>query len=206
MSDNQPETGTSAGVMPTEPASQPAVQPTGETPEALREQLAKMQAALKEANKEAAARRKRLEELEAAEQQRQEASKTAEQKLAEQLKKLEAERDAAEQRARQTLIRAEVTAAASRMQFRDPSDVLKMIDASALEIGDDGSIKGLDEQLQALAKAKPYLLATSIGSLSPTMPGHGQAQGETDDGRRARLFGGGESVIGRRGGIVWPQK
>lgn len=206
MTDNLPEMGTSAGVTPTEPASQPVAQPTGETPESLREQLAKMQAALKDANKESAARRKRLEELESAEQQRQEASKSVEQKLADQLKKLEAERDAAEQRARQTLVRAEVTAAASRMQFRDPADVLKMIDASALEIGDDGAIKGLDEQLQALAKAKPYLLATSIGGFSPTMPGHGQAQGESDDQRRARLFGGGESVIGRNGGIIWPSK
>lgn len=207
MTDNLPETGTTSGVTPPEAGSnQQAQTGSSETLESLRAELEKERKARKEANSESAARRKRLDELERAEAERTEASKTEAQKLADQLKKLQDERDAAEKRAKATLLRAEVTAAAARLQFRDPGDVLKLIDTERVEIGDDGSVKGLDEQLQVLAKSKPYLLATSVPGMQPAMPAHGQSQGETDDQRRARMFGGGESKIGLSGGVVWPPK
>jgi hypothetical protein len=143
--------------------------------------------------------------LESAEVQRQEASKTEAQKLADKLAKLEAERDSALNERRKAIVNSAVTSAAARLQFRDPGDVLAMLDTSKLEVGEDGTIKELDEQLANLAKAKPYLLATSIiGGMVPTMPGHGQAQGETREQKRARIFGG--ATEGKLSGGYMPIK
>jgi ribosomal protein L17 len=176
------------------------VQATGETPEQLRASIAKLEAALKDTNKESAARRKRLEELESQEAARVEQGKTESQKLADQLAKLQAERDGALTRASETLIRSGVITEASKLQFRDPSDALPFIDKSKLKINDDGTIEGLEQQLAAIAKNKPYLLSTSIlGAQSPSNPGNGaQANGETRAQKLARLYGGssGQSLGG----------
>ena len=178
------------------------VQPTGETPEQLRASIQKLEAALKDSNKEAASRRKRLDELEAQEQARVEAGKTEAQKLADERTRLTAERDAALTRASETLIRSGVITEASKLQFRDPSDALPFIDKSKLKVGDDGSIEGLNEQLAAIAKSKPYLLSTTImGAQSPSNPGSGAAQGETAAQKRARIYGG-SSPAALGGGYV----
>ena len=66
------------GVTPetTVPVTGTPASATGETPEELRARLEDMAKALKAANKEAETRRKRLDELEAAEEQRKQAAMT----------------------------------------------------------------------------------------------------------------------------------
>ncbi len=202
MPDTLPVTGEQqAGVTPGAAVTTPLAQPTGETLEDLRAQFERVQAALKDANKESAARRKRLEELETLEQQRVEAGKTEAQKLADQVAKANAERDAALTRASETLIRSAVITEAAKLQFRDPSDALQFIDKTKVKINEDGSVDGLAPQLAAIAKAKPYLLTTSmLGAQSPSNPGQGAQQGETREQRRARIFGAGGTPIGSKTG------
>jgi len=187
-----PVTGTEhAGATPGAAATTPPAQPTGETLEQLRESLAKTQAALKDANKEAASRRTRLAELEAKEAAATEAGKTEAQKLQDQIAKLQAERDGAVTLAQERLIRSSAVSEAARLQFRDPADALSFIDKAKLKVADDGSVEGLAEQLAALAKAKPYLLATTLlGAQSPSNPGAGAQTGETAAQKRARMYGG----------------
>jgi len=172
---------------------------SGETPEALKAIIAKQEAALKEANKEAAARRKQVESFEAKEAAATEAGKTETQKLNDQIAKLQAERDGAVTLAQDRLIRSSAVSEAARLQFRDPADALSFIDKAKLKVADDGTVDGLTAQLEALAKAKPYLLATTLfGLQSPSNPGSGAQQGETREQKRARMFGGssGQSLGG----------
>lgn len=195
MPDNLPETGEKSGEMSPAADSNQQAQATGETPEQLRESLAKTQAALREANKEAAARRRRLEELETAEAARAEANKTEAQKLTDQVAKATAERDAALARAQDLALRNAVTIKASKLLFADPSDALAFLDRKALTINDDGSVDGLEDALKKLAAEKPYLLTTANRNLSGVQPEHGnQAAGETIAQKRARLRTGGPTA------------
>lgn len=204
MTDDKPVTGEQTDATSgAAGAPQQAQAGSGETLESLRAELEKERAAKKAANQESASRRKRLEELEAAEAQRTEASKTETQKLSEKATKAEQERDAAIARAQDLALRNAVTVQASKMQFTDPGDALAFIDKSKLKVNEDGSVEGLDAELERLSKSKPYLLARSAASqLTATMPGHSGAQGgETREQRRARIQGGG-SANALSGGYV----
>jgi hypothetical protein len=87
----------------------------------------------------------------------------------------------------ETAIRSAVISDAAKLQFRDPSDALPFIDKSKIKLHDDGTVEGLDEQLKAIAKSKPYLLATTLmGAQSPSNPGNGAEQGETRQQKLAR--------------------
>jgi len=105
------------------------------------------------------------------------------------------------------LIRAEVIAKAQAAGWRDPNDAYRMVDLSTVKVQEDGSVAGVAEQLAALTTAKPYLL-TPTGTLGPTNPGRpGTSAVETDDQRRTRLWGAGDTPIGRGqgGGVFAPE-
>ena len=89
------------------------------------------------------------------------------QQLAEARAALESERAAADRR----LVCAEVKAAAVRLGAHDPADLLKLIDTSALAIGTDGEVAGLEEFLGKVKAAKPW----AFSGPSPT----GQPAGAT---------------------------
>lgn len=55
-------------------------------------------------------------------------------------------------------LRHAIESEANRQQFQDAADAYSLIDVAALTLGDDGTVKGAKEALEALAKAKPYLL------------------------------------------------
>ena len=176
------------------------VQATGETPEQMRESIAKLEAAMKKANSEAASSRRKVEAYEAEQAARVEAGKTESQKLADQIKALQADRDAALARASETLIRSSVISEAAKLQFRDPADALRLIDKAALTVDGD-KVDGITDQLQALAKAKPYLLATTmLGHQSPSNPGNGAQQGKTREQMLAEIYGSGQTSIGSKAG------
>ena len=181
---NETET-PAAAQMPTDPAD-------------LQAELDRVRKALADANKEAAARRKKLEALEKAEADRQQAQMSELEKAQAKLAELEKRAAEAEAGKRQALIRAAVIARATVQGFREPEDVLRFLDAGAVQITDDGQVTNADDLLQKLAKAKPYLLQPT-GTVGATNPGRGQGTGESDEARRARLFGGGGSVLGTTG-------
>ena len=204
MSSIQPVTGTNPGETPAVPAEPEVQQPT-ETVEELRARLAKAEAGLKDVNRESAARRKELEALRAEKTAKEEAEKTEAQKLTDAKTKAEAERDAANARVQDFALRNAVTIQASKLQFTDPGDALAFLDKSALTIKEDGSVEGLEAALQALAKAKPYLLTTATRGLAGVQPGHGSQSDrstETPDQRRQRIATGGSEMANLGGGYI----
>lgn len=146
------------------PGETPAEPPAGETPAAgrtaaeLQVELERTARALKEANKEAASRRKRLEELEAKEAERENASKTELEKAQARTAELERELTAKEQMAQDRAIRAEIRIQAASMGFNDPDDAYRADVLAAVTVGEDGEVTGVKDALAKLAKDKPYLL------------------------------------------------
>ncbi len=178
-------------------------QDSGEVPDPaeLQAELERTRKALADANKEAAARRKKLEAFEAQEAKRKQAEMTELEKAEARLNELEKRAEQAEAGRKQALVRAAVIAQATAQGFRDPEDALRYLDTSEVEIAEDGKVGDVSALLKELGKQKPYLLQPQ-GSVGATNPGRGQAQGETPDQRRARLFGSGGSDLGPGAGYV----
>ena len=178
-------------------------QDSGEVPDPaeLQAELERTRKALADANKEAAARRKKLEAFEAQEAKRKQAEMTELEKAEARLNELEKRAEQAEAGRKQALVRAAVIAQATAQGFRDPEDALRYLDTSEVEITEDGKVGDVSALLKELGKQKPYLLQPQ-GSVGATNPGRGQAQGETPEQRRSRLFGGGGSDLGPGAGYV----
>jgi seryl-tRNA synthetase len=178
-------------------------QDSGEVPDPaeLQAELERTRKALADANKEAASRRKRLEALEADAAERKKAEMTESERLKQQVAELEKRATEAEAGRKQALVRAAVIAQATAQGFRDPEDALRYLDTSEVEIAEDGKVGDVSALLKELGTQKPYLLQPQ-GSVGATNPGRGQAQGETPDQRRARLFGSGGSDLGPGAGYV----
>lgn len=181
------------------------IAPTGGDVQA---ELERTRKALVDANREAAKRRKQLEAYEAAEAERKQAQMTELEKAQAALAEVEKRATEAERGRKQALVRAAVIARAGALRFVNPEDAIAFLGAESLEIGEDGQIADLDEQLTKLTKARPYLLQQP-GQLGATNPGRGGAQGgETDQERRRRLFGGGapgNPFTGDGGGVLFEQ-
>lgn len=79
-----------------------------------------------------------------------------------------------------TLLESAIKMSAVKSKAKDPSDVLAFIDRSKLEIGEDGSIKGLDEQIGTLVQSKAYLFGEVIPAGSGANPASAGAQGKVD--------------------------
>lgn len=178
-------------------------QDSGEVPDPaeLQAELERTRKALADANKEAAARRKKLEAFEAQEAKRKQAEMTELEKAEARLNELEKRAEQAEAGRKQALVRAAVIAQATAQGFRDPEDALRYLDTSEVEITEDGKVSDVSALLKELGKQKPYLLQPQ-GSVGATNPGRGQAQGETPEQRRSRLFGSGGSDLGPGAGYV----
>lgn len=140
-----------------------------------RAEKATMAAALKKANDEAKNRRHRLEELEAAEVERETASLGE----AEKAKRASAERD---QKSRDAELRADkaeralvaeridraVEREAADADFLYPGDAPKLIDRDRVEIDPEtGKISGVKEAVAALMKQRPGLVKAKSGGGSP---------------------------------------
>lgn len=150
-------------------ADQQHSETTTEKVEISKAEFEKLQAALKEANREAAARRKRLEELEAAEAKRKEAEMTEAEKAQKRAQELEAKLKAYELTEMQR-------AAAEKAGL--PAQLAKRLQGSTAE--------ELEADAKELAETLPKPTKTTA---SPTNPGANGQQGETDAQRKARIFG-----------------
>lgn len=128
------------------------------TPEQLQAELERVRVALKKANDESAGRRKKLEEIEAAEEARKTAELSEAQQAAARAEKAEAELKALAERHERNAIQAAVRLEAVTLGFVDPADAVALADLSSVTLGDDDQVIGADKAVQALAKAKPHLV------------------------------------------------
>lgn len=124
-------------------------------------EVERLRAALKAANAEAAERRVKLKELEEAETKRREAEMSEVEKAQKQAQEMKAEAERLQGELRNTQIRHAVEVAAVGMQFHAPADALSLADLSQVQIGDDGTVTGVEDALKALVKARPYLVKPS---------------------------------------------
>lgn len=157
---------------------------TVEELQAERERLAR---ALQNKTEEAERVHKKLEAFEEAERKRKEAEMSELEKLQARNEELQKQAQKAEESAMRRAIEAEVIRVSANLEYADPTDALHLIDLAKVEMT-DGKIKGVEDQLQELAKSKPYLLKKTSTSLRATNPG-ATKQGETDAERRKRLLG-----------------
>ena len=167
-------------------ADQQHSETTAEKVEVSKAEFGKMQAALKEANKEAAARRKRLEELEAAEAKRKEAEMTEAEKAQKRAQELEAKLKAYELTEMQR-------AAAEKAGL--PAQLAKRLQGSTAE--------ELEADAKALADTLPKPTKTTA---NVTNPGANGQQGGTREQKRARPEGKPIDPFVSGRGIFWGEK
>ena len=159
-------------------------------------ELERVKAALKAANSESMTRRKRLEELEAAEAERAAAQLSEVEKAKRLAADAEAKAQAAEERLRTARLRNAVVVAASKLNFYDPEDAFRLADLGDAQVGDDGKVTGVEDALKALAKTKPHLVkaAGTAGSLNSTEGGR-QSRPSNDEVLRQKRAAGGYAPI-----------
>lgn len=95
--------------------------------------------------------KKKAEDLEAAQ-------KTEAEKASDRAAKAEAKVKELETKTRQRVITAEAKALAAELQFAKPDKAIRLIDLDKVQIDEDGTVSGLKEQFDALAKEMPELL------------------------------------------------
>lgn len=179
------------GETPKPPAVETAApatpEPTGETPAELKARLETMATALREANKESASRRKRLDELEAAEKSRADAALSETERTA---------KEAAE-------LKAKVKDLERREMVRSVADKVGLPPALAARLRGE-----TPEEVEADAKALLELIPTkSKASINPTNPSQDGTQSETFEQQHARWKTGGQVVNPfAGGGVVWPHR
>ena len=115
------------------------------------------------------------------------------------LAEAQAQMKALSQQRTDALLKAAIMAEAGKLGFEYPEDVFRVVDRSEIDIDDEtGEIIGAEDAVKAVAKSRPrWLRSSGVGV--------GQAGGgrqETDDERRARLFGTSSAGFWRGGGIT----
>lgn len=152
---------------------------TTPTAEELNAELARVRDALKAANKEAADRRRKLDELEQAEQKRKDEAMTETERLNKRLQEAEAAKTQALQTANERLIRAAFVAEAGAAGAMHPADAFALADRSNVIVDDSGNVSGVTEAVKALldsnrlslrARTAPNLDAGSGGNQGQRLP------------------------------------
>jgi len=132
-----------------------------------------------------------------------EAQKTEEQKRQERLEALERELTETRTRVRESAVRTAIVAEAARRELADPNDAQRLVDMAAISVAEDGTIKGVQEAIDALVKSKPYLLRRVVPATNAANPPREEnASGRTDADRRREYFGGGGSTFWQGGGVT----
>lgn len=212
---------------PTPQAGQPAPEPQPQAGKGLdadalqrelkeaRDEAAKYRTARKQQADELKALQEKLAALETAsltEQEKKDKEYQRAQREAEELKAKLAEQT---QRSQELQARAIVQATAARLGVIDPEAAFVLLrDQKALEPDEAGNLdaKQVQAALQELVKAKPYLLGAPTTSAANPAKSGTDVQSETDEARRARLFGGGDNIFDakrakqRGGGVIWSDR
>lgn len=183
-----PNGGAAPGATTTKPEEDPSTgnpeetsEVDAETDEAFDQERAmtlirKLRAEAREAGK----LKKRLGELEADAQQRKEAEMTELQKAQSKAEELNKRLQTLETQRRAQEIRHAVELTATRLGFASPEDAYTLADLSAVEVSEEGQVKGVEAALKELLNKKPYLKANQQkppeidaskgGSLKPPSP------------------------------------
>lgn len=184
----------------TEPGQEPGQtpqDPTGQDPEGDfdKERALATIRKLREFEKTAKGQLRELETLKAQATEAERAKLSETERLRAEAEEAKSAREKAERKAQERITRAEALTIASRLGIVDPDAAYRLLDGAAIKYGEDGEPANLEPLLKDLLKAKPYLKGQQQGPSSPSNPARGGgAQGESDEERRQRLFGGGIST------------
>jgi hypothetical protein len=147
---------------------------SGPTLEQLQTELAQLRSA-------GAATAKERDELSTKLKQIEDAQLTETERLKKQAEESAGKVSAAEQKLRDTLTRLEIERAARKLSIVDEDAAFRLLDASKIEFDKDGQPTNVSSLLEALVKAKPYLVEASGGGGSgggASNPGRGRGAGE----------------------------
>lgn len=125
----------------------------GKTVEELRVELEQKNAALTAANREAAERRRELDKLKKAQQEKDDADLSELDKLKKENEQLRAENETIKKKSREVVTRSAFVAEASKAGAAHPEDVFRLADLSTIEVDDEGNVKGVPEVVKALVEA-----------------------------------------------------
>jgi hypothetical protein len=123
----------------------------------------------------------RLKELEDAETKRKEAAMTEKERQDAKIATLESEKLALSQKIVESDKKAAVAKIAKELTFIDPGDAFSMIDLSKITVVDTDALVMIKGLLEALAKAKPYLLESDRGDGLGTPRGKGPKKPKEKD-------------------------
>jgi len=94
------------------------------------------------------------------------------------------------QMANDRLIAAEVKTASVELKIVDPDAALALMDKSKIKVDDKGNVIGVKEALDALTKAKPYLVGKATGAWGDKQGGGAGDQATARDEAKKQMFGG----------------
>ena len=94
------------------------------------------------------------------------------------------------QMANDRLIAAEVKTASIELKIVDPDAALALMDKSKIKVDDKGNVIGVKEALDALTKAKPYLVGKATGAWGDKQGGGAGDQATARDEAKKQMFGG----------------
>ena len=142
-----------------------------------------------------------------------EAQLTETERLQKQLADAQEQMTLAQRTAEETLIKSEIVSIAARLNFHDPEQVYRLVERELLEVK-EGKVAGAEDAVKSLAEKSPYLIKQQQGqSLADFNPSGDTGQvRETDDQRRARLYGDRNSLFSQTeverlgGGVVWQDR
>ena len=169
--------------------------PEGEKPEGGKD-IEGLEAALREARNDAIKYRTRLRALEAAEQERADAELSEAERAAKRAAELEAQLAERDAQAQQLALESAVALKANSLGIVDAEAALALVDRAELDFDDAGrpTSASLDAALRHLLKTKPYL-KTQPAPASPANPARTTPASETDEQRRARIYGGNAGIF-----------
>lgn len=114
--------------------------------------------------------RTRLQELEAAHKQAEDAKLSEQERLSRRVAELEAAEAGRQRATQERILGYEIKLQAAGLRIIDPDAAVKLLDWSSIEYDADGMPTNLERQLKALVKDKPYLIAPG-GPGAASVPG-----------------------------------
>ncbi len=98
-----------------------------------------------------------------------------------QIEELQSKNGEWESKYKNTLLESAIKLSAVTEKAKDPSDLIRFLDSSKLEIADDGMVKGLDEQITKLKETKSYLFDNGVTSTTTGVNPSNTTGNKTDE-------------------------
>lgn len=105
---------------------------------------------------------------------KEQADKSELEKMQEKLAEADRQRVAAENTARERLIKTDILLAAQRLNFVNPEHAWSLVDLAAITVSDDGKVLGVEDALKALAETSGYLVGKGRAPDIDAAKGSGQ--------------------------------